>query len=533
MPKFRFIITNLMLLISLIYSQGLLESNYTLGRITGAYNFDNSTVFTSSNGQFLLINKLQVQTGFENYSQVRLSFLNYFNSFKSDYYLTIGLPLIETSFKPAESHRLYFAADFSDLSFYLTNHDASSNTFDNFSASMAWNFLSNDASIKIDEKMYDMAYYFNPLLNAGQISASIPMNYSLAKNYYAYSSLQETNMTLNISPSMNFGIIENLQCNIGSAFYLFQDYPTNTPIWSSFNFRFPKLDNTIGWALTREPYFDYYSEVDYHTNNSFSVSNFFLSKRSVSSFDIIEGNWDKSNSTLLFDKQFLLQNVIIYNTDYDNYHNLTLKESLKFGLFSKLTLGSIYQLHSAKDQFPQHQLVFNVLSSNQSKRVQKPEKVSKFEYNYGRYLKPNEYSIDVSYKIPLGDLANLPYVTNEGLGKTFFNFSYLTLHGLENNPLLCFPGASVFHLNTSYAFRVNDQSLILQNSFHYDFFNKYYVSNYWQEQKHGYYLANHFSFVFPDRFGKTSFSLNYTYFKTNMNLNGINYVVGFDLKAGI
>lgn len=401
---------------SMIYGQSdSLESDYTLGRITGPHVLANqsavSTDFTVVN---TLINRIYGQVGRENKWQLGGSLdLGGFLVGEGNVDgsgLIFGSPGFNWVYGPTSSNRI--SADVEQNMLYGSLVSSRGIGWlepysEYLTGNIKWDFLSNSGVIIVDPKMYDLAFFCGPQANKGQFGFQSIAEISGDQIYGAFADLR-------VMPVI--GITDNLQVNGLLAIY-WSDY-LNYPLGIRCDYRLPwmQLSGGCNMLTYEEPYYheqfyqglfgttsQYVTDYTHHTIFEPNGELTFLSSKHIESINQVRGNWDGYFSDQLGTNQFLSRSFAQGYLEGGMAPSWQMKESVLFGLLPQMTLGLNYSVNLNADETTQQDLAISTMLSNIPLREQGPSEVSKFDYVYGFLLKPGEFKGKVRYCLPVFD----------------------------------------------------------------------------------------------------------------------------------
>ena len=433
-----------------------LESDYTLGRITGGGVFSNIAVLGPFNNEWTtLLNVLSFQLGKDDRRQFGFTFLGGGVLLPA---LILGISDINCAFRAGSGNRIRFDVQTNMTSTILAEggfHELDQGSNGYFACLLQWDFLSRQGNIVVDPDYYDMAFYFGPQVNRGQFGFRSGCQ-TFAHNENQYSSYN--NGGFYVLPVL--GITERFQVSGRVNYFPSSVVYGNTLAGIRGDYRLPHFQLSPGWLLKQRSIENVNYEYETRSLHELFLEGTFVSGHHVGSVDQVRGNWDGSFSDMLGPLQLLGRTSVSSSfTPNDTFFHLSqypfsntyflqdewvpplfrghllwsASQNLRFGLLPDLTLGSDYNLLSQDGMKPRHHLSVNATFSNFTPREKGPSEVSKFEYAYGHLPREKEFKVSARYRLPItaassmlygGPISLSSYTTAETIGNGFWPYNF-------------------------------------------------------------------------------------------------------------
>ncbi len=477
-----------------------ISSDYNLGRIVGPGPMSNNTQPTFD--PFTVSDLFFTQGGIENKLDTKLWLFGGFIQMPEDYYyesssaVFFSLPRFSLLGAPNSSHRLGFSTDPLNLLFGMSNGEL----FSGFEMPLyllntySWDFLSNEATVKIDENEKDDVYYFGPLLNAFQFKSSISLTHQLKSIYisedvFRISSLLALGLTDFLQIQTRLVINTYEQKGYGEE-YVVPVLQSDSLFYSDEEFQFEATGRFANLTLTGK-------------FSSFNYPQTYLTASYISESLIphAEGNWDRYFDNHLAKNQFKSA-FEFFSLPYEGISEIDsdgnvmtggknfFKLQCGYGLLENLTLGGRVHLDSKGylAAFAQASLL------NIKRRDYGPSEASSYEYCFGLKPRKGQYKAEVWYRFPI----------DEDPDDFFYRLSNFPL--ISNSPMYHVPELAYNDLKAKVSLGILDQ-LYIENDF----------AMYFAKGENSSAYTNSFSVAFIDH-DRFSYSLGVTFGRANGNV---------------
>ncbi len=391
-----------------------LGSNYNLGRITGGPSVTNLTSFVFPEKSFIMVDIFGNQVGMEDVFSFDWYILNAIGASRGYGMFLLMLPEFALNTAPSPAHRIkcriapanwFFGAagkqgiSGSDAPFYMLN------TYE-------WQYLSRKGRIHLPSTQFDNVFYFQPLVNPGQIWLKTNLLHTIREESEDARELPEI---FNLYSRASVGILNNLQLGgdiIYKRYSILEFFGIGWEIGSIWKeIREDSLMAT-GMLNYRPGPFSVqcgYSFLD-HTHDSsktlwhmgFGSVAHILGKR-IQSINQVRGNWDGYFTPYLGHHQLLTQLSLKYayspgDVDIRRY---TLDNGIHFGLFKFCSIGERFRFKTGDYLKNSYDLTIDLTCMNIPLREKGPSQVSKFEYMSGFLPDSNKVRVDIQFRIPI------------------------------------------------------------------------------------------------------------------------------------
>jgi len=498
-----------------IYSEeadsiAILNSDFTLGRVTGGNIAQNAAILQPFHEAFVVADMLHYQTGKESCFNIGVSPMGMIIAAgDADNGGLLLLPEADLLLGLGSGCRLSATLSSPNL---LTGYGGNE-TISGFDIPFTMlgiydlAFMSGGGSIAVPSEQRDIAFLFGPQLNLGQLS----LNTSVV---HAFGDLGGLTRIFSITSIPAIGIQNNFQ--LGATIHYARDDKEH---WTSSSFT--TQDTSFKFVVDKsvpspsQPYDDslnlglvatihtpsilahassaYVRGIkarDSYREVQFAASAAYLFGKRITNSRQLLGNFDRFFSSTLGKGQFLGEAGIDYTVyNMSSANSFTFQEQFSSGLLKYLTVGEQYSLRTNSWSNAINDLSINATLCNIPLREKGPSEVSTFEYTFGSVLKKGECkatfgisilkqaSLSAYYPRPIYELmidSSLVSPINfpGSIGSLLNNTVQSNRYGLNNRSMLPKNGVNFFNITAGITDRTK-----LTNNFSYSVNHFSYMGN--------------------------------------------------------